>query len=41
MTAAAEHYTAVLAQRVLSSDELQAIPGEPELWNPLNWHALE
>lgn len=41
MTAAAEHYTAVLAQRVLSSDELQAIPGDSEVWNLLNWHALE
>lgn len=41
MTAAAEHYTAVLAQRVLSSDELQAIPGDPEVWNLLNWHAFE
>ncbi|UGT41386.1 metal-dependent hydrolase [Nocardia yamanashiensis] len=41
MTAAAEHYTAVLAQRVLSSPELQAIPGDPEVWNLLNWHALE
>ncbi|WP_067829122.1 metal-dependent hydrolase [Nocardia inohanensis] len=41
MTAAAEHYTAVLAQRVLASDELQSIPGDPEVWNLLNWHALE
>lgn len=41
MTSAAEHYTAVLAQRLLSSDELQAIPGEREVWNLLNWHALE
>ncbi|MFE3755073.1 metal-dependent hydrolase [Nocardia tengchongensis] len=41
MTAAAEHYTAVLAQRVLASDEIQAIPGDPEVWNLLNWHALE
>ncbi|MEB3031998.1 metal-dependent hydrolase [[Mycobacterium] nativiensis] len=41
MTAAAEHYTAVLAERVLSSDELQAIPGDAEVWNLLNWHALE
>ncbi len=41
MTAAAEHYTAVLAQRVLSSDEIQSIPAEPEFWNLLNWHALE
>lgn len=41
MTAAAEHATAVLAQRVLSSAELQAIPGDAEVWNLLNWHALE
>ncbi|MGW4122099.1 metal-dependent hydrolase [Nocardia sp. NPDC004711] len=41
MTAAAEHYTAVLAERVLSSDEIQAVPGDPEVWNLLNWHALE
>ncbi|WP_458686599.1 metal-dependent hydrolase [Nocardia tengchongensis] len=41
MTAAAEHYTAVLAQRVLANDEIQAIPGDPEVWNLLNWHALE
>ncbi|MGV0635036.1 metal-dependent hydrolase [Mycolicibacillus trivialis] len=41
MTAAAEHFTAVLAERVLSSDEIQAIPGEPEFWNLLNWHVLE
>ncbi|MCV7316030.1 metal-dependent hydrolase [Mycolicibacillus parakoreensis] len=41
MTAAAEHYTAVVAQRVLSLDEVQAIPGDPEVWNLLNWHALE
>jgi len=41
MTAAAEHYTAVLAERVLSSDEIQAIPGEPEMWHLLNWHAME
>ncbi|WP_084014008.1 metal-dependent hydrolase [Mycolicibacter kumamotonensis] len=41
MTAAAEHYTAVLAERVLASEEIQAIPGEPEFWNLLNWHVLE
>ncbi len=41
MTAAAEHYTAVLGARVLSSDELQAIPGDPEVWRLLNWHAME
>lgn len=41
LTAAAEHYTAVLAERVLSSAEIQAIPGDTEVWNLLNWHALE
>lgn len=40
-TAAAEHYTAVLAERILSSDAVQAIPAEPEVRNLLNWHALE
>ncbi|MGH3635423.1 metal-dependent hydrolase [Mycobacterium sp.] len=41
LTAAAEHYTAVLAERILSSPEIQAIPGDAEVWNLLNWHALE
>ncbi|KUH97258.1 metal-dependent hydrolase [Mycobacterium sp. IS-3022] len=41
MTAAAEHYTAVLGARVLSKDEIQAIPGDPEVWHLLNWHAME
>lgn len=41
MTAAAEHYTAVLAEHILSSDEIQAISGSPEVWHLLNWHALE
>ncbi len=41
MTAAAEHYTAILGERVLSSDELQSIPGDPEVWHLLNWHATE
>ncbi|HEU0191589.1 MAG TPA: metal-dependent hydrolase [Mycobacterium sp.] len=40
-TAAAEHYTATIAKRVLSSDELQAIPGDPEVWHLLNWHSVE
>ncbi|MGH3635422.1 MAG: metal-dependent hydrolase, partial [Mycobacterium sp.] len=40
MTAAAEHYTATLAERMLS-DEMQAIPGDPEVRNLLNWHAIE
>lgn len=39
-TAAAEHYTATLAQRVLT-DEIQAIPGDPEVRQLLNWHAVE
>ena len=41
MTAAAEHYTAVLAERTLGTPEVQAIPGDPEVWHLLNWHALE
>lgn len=41
MTAAAEHYTAVIANRVLSLDEMQAIPGDADVWHLLNWHALE
>ncbi|MEZ0362568.1 metal-dependent hydrolase [Mycobacterium sp. pUA109] len=41
MTAAAEHYTATLAERVLSSPEIQAIPEDPEVRNLFNWHAVE
>lgn len=41
ITAAAEHYTAVLGARVLSNEELQEIPGDPEVWHLLNWHAME
>ncbi|OBI44585.1 metal-dependent hydrolase [Mycobacterium kyorinense] len=41
MTAASEHYTAILAERILGRAEVQEIPGEPEIWNLLNWHALE
>ncbi|MEU1209631.1 metal-dependent hydrolase [Nocardia sp. NPDC005825] len=40
-TAAAEHYTATLAKRILSSQEIQDIPGDPEVWHLLNWHAFE
>ncbi|MEC3956765.1 metal-dependent hydrolase [Nocardia sp. CDC153] len=40
-TAAAEHYTATLAKRVLGTPEIQAIPGDAEVWNLLNWHAFE
>jgi len=41
MTAAAEHYTATIAERVLTREEIQDIPGDPEVWNLLNWHATE
>ncbi|RDI55510.1 metal-dependent hydrolase [Nocardia mexicana] len=40
-TAAAEHYTTMLALRVLTSEELQSIPMAPEVRSLLNWHALE
>ncbi|NNH68711.1 metal-dependent hydrolase [Nocardia uniformis] len=41
-TAAAEHFTSVLARRVLTSPELQQIASaNPEVRNLLNWHALE
>jgi len=41
MVALAEHFNAVVARRVLCSDEIQAIPGDPEVWHLLNWHAME
>ncbi|MUM17862.1 metal-dependent hydrolase [Mycobacterium sp. CBMA271] len=40
-TAAFEHYTAVLAERVLESPWVQQVPHDPEVINLLNWHALE
>lgn len=40
LTAAAEHLTATLAERLLC-DEMQKIPGDAEVWNLLNWHAVE
>ncbi|MET9487632.1 metal-dependent hydrolase [Nocardia sp. NPDC006630] len=40
-TALAEHYTATLAARVLGEEAIQTIPGDPEVWNLLNWHAFE
>jgi predicted metal-dependent hydrolase len=40
-TAAAEHYTTMLAMRVLTKDEVQSIPMDPEIRNLLNWHAFE
>jgi predicted metal-dependent hydrolase len=41
MTAAAEHFTAVLAERILSSQEVQDMAHDPEVKNLLMWHALE
>jgi predicted metal-dependent hydrolase len=41
ITAAAEHYTATLGQRVLTRQEIQDLPGDPEVRNLLNWHAFE
>lgn len=41
VTAAFEHYTAVLAERVLESPWVQQVPHDPEVINLLNWHALE
>jgi predicted metal-dependent hydrolase len=41
MTAAGEHYTAVLAARVLSDEEIQAMLTDPEVRHLFNWHALE
>jgi predicted metal-dependent hydrolase len=41
VTAGAEHFTAVLAERMLDDEEFRAIPGDAEVWNLLKWHALE
>jgi uncharacterized protein len=41
MTAAAEHYTATLAERVLSSPDVQALGTDAETMSLLNWHAME
>ncbi|MBJ8344692.1 metal-dependent hydrolase [Antrihabitans sp. YC2-6] len=40
-TAAAEHYTATMAVKILADEDLRAIPGDPEIWNLLDWHAYE
>jgi predicted metal-dependent hydrolase len=40
VTAAAEHFTATLAERMLG-EELQKVPSDPEVRNLLNWHAFE
>jgi predicted metal-dependent hydrolase len=41
MTAALEHYTATLAERLLSSERARAMLGEGEVRKVLLWHALE
>lgn len=40
-TVAAEHFTAVWAENILKSPEIQAMMSDPEIKNLLNWHALE
>lgn len=40
-TVAAEHFTAVWAENILSSPEIQAMMYDPQIKNLLNWHALE
>jgi predicted metal-dependent hydrolase len=40
-TAALEHYTAVLAERLLESGDLQAMVTDDEVRNLLYWHAIE
>lgn len=41
MTAALEHYTAALAEKLMTSERAQAILGGTEVRNMLLWHALE
>jgi predicted metal-dependent hydrolase len=41
MTAAGEHFTAIMAEQMLESDELQAMAYDPEVRGIMNWHALE
>ncbi len=41
MTAALEHYTATLAETLLTSERAQALLGESEVRSMLLWHALE
>lgn len=41
VTAALEHYTATVAERLLTSPEAQELLGENELRSMLLWHALE
>jgi uncharacterized protein len=41
VTSALEHYTATIAERLLSSPEAQELLGETEVRSVLLWHALE
>ena len=41
ITAALEHYTATLAERLLTSPDAQALLGQNEVRSMLLWHALE
>jgi predicted metal-dependent hydrolase len=41
MTAALEHYTATLAETLLTDDRAQALLGNTEVRSMLLWHALE
>ncbi|WP_134206377.1 metal-dependent hydrolase [Mycobacteroides salmoniphilum] len=40
-TAAAEHFTAVLGERLLTRPDVRALMTDPEVRNLLNWHAFE
>ncbi|MCV7384174.1 metal-dependent hydrolase [Mycolicibacter longobardus] len=40
-TVAAEHFTAVWAENILRSPEIQAMMSDPEIKHLLNWHSLE
>jgi uncharacterized protein len=41
ITAAMEHFTAVLAERMLGREQMQAMAMDAEIRNLMNWHALE
>ena len=41
VTAAAEHYTAVIAERMLTNEYLQSLGRGTEARALLNWHAFE
>lgn len=41
VTSAMEHFTAVLAERMLGREQMQTMPMDAEVRNLMNWHALE